>query len=222
MTYVNDSLMLVGIVEDNYRYAKMLEQTLQLSPDLSIVGVWQDAETALMEVPQQLPDILLIDIQLPGMNGIECIRKMKMISPGIQFLVLTQCADDENIFEALRAGAAGYLLKGEANETLVKSLRELWAGGSPMSRQVARRVVRFFNQPPVTNDYGDSLTRREQEVLSLLAEGRMYKEVSVKLSIAMETTKKHIRNIYGKLQVQNRMEAVNKWRTEKTVFITRW
>lgn len=208
------SLILVGIVDDNYHYGKTLEHMLQMSPDLSIVGVWQDGETAMTEIARQLPDIVLMDIQLPGMSGIDCIRKMSPIAPGVQFLMLTQCEDDENVFEALKAGASGYLLKGEEYDMLIRSIRELWAGGSPISRQIARKLVRYFNRPTVVSNSGagGSLTRREDEILTLLAEGKMYKEVSARLGIAMETTKKHIRNIYCKLHVQNRTEAVNKWR----------
>jgi DNA-binding NarL/FixJ family response regulator len=155
---------------------------------------------------------MLMDIQLPGMNGIECIRKMRMISSGLQFLMLTQSVEDENVFDALKAGACGYLLKGDGHEMVIRSIRELRAGGSPMSGHIARKLVNFFNRLPAPESDSEPLTRREKEVLALLAEGRLYKEVSAELGIAMETAKKHVRNIYSKLQVQNRTEALNKWR----------
>jgi NarL family two-component system response regulator LiaR len=206
-------LILVGILEDHYPYAKALERMLHLSPDLSITGVWHDGETALEEIRRQSPDIVLMDINLPGISGIDCIRRLSVVSPHVQVLVLTQCEDDENVFEALRAGAAGYLLKGEESEVLIRSIREVWAGESPISRQISRKLVRYFNRLPVPgSNGGSSLTRREDEILSLLAEGKIYKEVSVRLGIAMETTKKHVRNIYTKLHVQNKTEAINKWR----------
>jgi DNA-binding NarL/FixJ family response regulator len=203
--------ILVGIVEDNYEYAKSTAHMLQLSPDISIVGVWQDAGSALRDIPQLSPDIMLVDVQLPDISGIECIRRISAISPGIQCLVVSNCDDDDNVFEALKAGAWGYLLKGQ-HEDLIRNIRDLRAGGAPVSQAVARKLVRYFNRRPVSCPDALLLTKREQEIITLLAEGKMYKEVSMKLGIAMETTKKHIRNIYEKLDVQNRMEAVNKWR----------
>lgn len=211
MNYTNYYQILVGIVEMDTGYANMLEHTLRQSPDISVLKIWHDVETAMKEIPQQLPDIMVMDIQLPGVNAIEYMREIKAGYPGVQFLVFTGCADDEHLFEALKAGASGYLLKEEGNEMLVNAIREIQAGGSPMSLQISRKVVRFFSRGPVANDCLKSLTRREIEVLALLAEGKMYKEVAIKLGIEMETTKKHIRNIYGKLQVQNRTEAINKW-----------
>jgi NarL family two-component system response regulator LiaR len=203
--------ILVGMVENNKGYAKRLEHTLQQSPDIAVLRIWHDVETALKEIPQQLPDIMVMDIQWPDDNGIAYIRKMKAACPGVQFLVYTRCADDENVFEAFKAGASGYLLKGERQEILVKAIREMQAGGSPMSLPISRKVIGAFSQKPVANRGVEVLTKREMEVLALLSEGKMYKEVSIMLGIEMETTKKHIRNIYGKLQVQNRTEAVNKW-----------
>ncbi len=206
-------LILVGILEDHTAYAKALERMLELSPNLSVTNVWHDAESAIEEIPRQTPDIVLMDINLPGMSGIDCIRKLSLLSPQVQVLVLTQCEDDENVFEALRAGAAGYLLKSEASDVLIRSIKDLWAGGSPVSQQIARKLVRYLHRLPAPGNSGESsLTRREDEILSLLAEGKMYKEVSARLGIAMETTKKHIRNIYTKLHVQNKTEAINKWR----------
>ncbi len=212
---MNSSFILVGIVEDNYEYAKSMAHMLQLSPDISIAGVWQDAETAMRDIPQLSPDVVLMDVQLPDISGIECIRRISAVCPRTQFLVLSHCEDDEHVFEALKAGASGYLLKGEDHETLIRNIRELRAGGAPISRKVAWKLVRYFNRRPSTSTEGTSLTKREEQIVLLLAEGKMYKEVSERLGIAMETTKKHIRNIYDKLDVQNRTEAVNKWRLSR-------
>lgn len=212
---MNESLILVGIVEGNQQYAKEIEQMLLSEPDLLVAGIWQDAETAISEIECRQPDVILTDIHLPGMNGIEYIRKASAFSNTIKFLVVTRSDDEENLFEALKAGASGYLLKSEGNHMLIRSIRELKEGGYPFSRQITQKLVRYFNRLPKAGDVEAGLTRREIEVLSLLAEGKMYKEVSVRLGIALETTKKHIRNIYGKLYVQNRTEAINKWRSHR-------
>jgi DNA-binding NarL/FixJ family response regulator len=214
---MNQSIILVGIVEDNYEYAKKMAQMLQLSPDIYIAGIWQDAATALNDIPQLLPDVVIMDLQLPDIDGVECIRRLSAVSSSVQFLVLSNCDDDDHIFDALRAGASGYLLKEEDHESLMRNIRELYAGGAPVSPIVAWKLVRYFNRRVSCGDNGSTLTKREQEIVSLLAEGKMYKEVSVRLGIAMETTKKHIRNIYGKLDVQNKTEAVNKWRMYRNI-----
>jgi DNA-binding NarL/FixJ family response regulator len=208
-----DHLILVGIIEDDSCYAKTLKNTIQLLSDLSITGVWPDAETALLDLHSQLPDILLMDTELPRGKGIDCIRRLKMMAPELKILVMSGAEEDEVVFDALKAGASGYLLKEDGMAMLIKSIRDLEAGGSPMSGRIARKLVDFFNNLEAVRDgCSETLTRREQEVLTLLADGKMYKEISVRLGIAMETTKKHMRNIYSKLQVQNRTEAINKWR----------
>lgn len=204
---------MIGIVEDERIYSQALESMLLLSPELKLAGIWSDAESAVCEIPLIAPDIVLIDICLQGMNGIDCIRKVKHINPKVQFLVFTgHEGDDGKVFEAFKAGAAGYLLKRDGPELLIRSIKELQAGGAPMSRSIARKIISFFNYPAArkTKDY--TLTIREVEVLALLAEGKMYKEVAIQLEITMETVKKHTKHIYHKLEVQNRTEAVNKWR----------
>ena len=205
--------ILIGIVEDERLCSQALESMLFLSPEFKLGGVWRDAGSAIREIPAIAPDIVLIDICLQDMNGIDCIREVKKINPRIQFLVFTgHEEDDEKLFDAFKAGAAGYLLKRDGPELLIKSIRELLAGGAPMSLRIARRLINFFNWPAPRTTNNFKLTCREEEVLSLLAEGKMYKEVAILLAITMETVKKHTRHIYHKLQVQNRTEAVNKWR----------
>jgi DNA-binding NarL/FixJ family response regulator len=208
----NHHHIMVGMVDYNCAYAKLMEETLQQCPDLVMLKVWNELDTAMREIPEQGADILIMDIQWPGNSGIEYMKKMKMICSGLHFLVHTRCDEDDKIFAALRAGASGYLLKGESQETLIRAIRDIHAGGAPMSHSVSRKVVNSFSRKQLAGSCLEQLTRRETEVLALLAEGKMYKEVSITLGIEMETTKKHIRNIYGKLQVQNRTEAVNKWR----------
>jgi DNA-binding NarL/FixJ family response regulator len=200
------------MLDNNNAYAKLMEETLQQSPDLVMLKVWNELDTAMQEMPEQGADVLIMDIQWPGVNALEYMRKMKTACSNMHFLVHTRCDEDDKIFEALRAGASGYLLKGESQEALIRAVRDIHAGGAPMSHSISRKVVSSFSCKPVYDGCLEQLTRRETEVLALLAEGKMYKEVSMTLGIEMETTKKHIRNIYGKLQVQNRTEAVNKWR----------
>jgi len=214
MSDLDNSAISIGIVEDDPLYRQALESMFTISTEFKLTGVWRDAESAIREIPRTPPDIALIDTHLSGMNGIDCIRQLKKINPSIQFLVFTGYEeDDETIIETLKAGATGYLLKSDGPELLIKSIKELHAGGSPMSRSIARKIISFFSRPTMQNGKDHPLTMREEEVLALLAEGKMYKEVAAWLGITMETTKKHVKHIYNKLEVQNRMEAVNKWRS---------
>ena len=213
MTGSNHTKIMIGIVEDERIYSQALESMLLLSPDLTLAGIWSDEESAVCEIPVVAPDIVLIDICLQGMNGIDCIRKVRLINPDVQFLVFTgHEEDDGKVFEAFKAGAAGYLLKRDGPEGLIRSIKELQAGGAPMSGSIARKIISFFNHPAKGKSKDHILTFREVEVLDLLAEGKMYKEVAIQLKITMETVKKHTKHIYHKLEVQNRTEAVNKWR----------
>ena len=210
----NDAVIMVGMIDDEPLYRRAFESVLAFSPEFKLTGLWDDTETAFLEINAAPPDIVLIDIRIKNMKGIECIRQLKKLRPQIQFLVFTgHDQDDESLFKALKAGASGYLLKKEGLEVLIKSLKELHAGGSPMSPSIARKIVDFFGTPPLNANEDQLFTKREEEVLTLLAEGKMYKEVAASLGIAMETAKKHVKHIYNKLEVQNRMEAVNKWRS---------
>ncbi len=210
----NESKILLGIVENDPLYRQALESIFTLSPEFELTGLWSDTETAVREISRRYPHIVLMDIQLPVMAGISCIRKLKKVNPAVQFLVFTDYEqDDELVFETFKAGATGYLLKKDGPELLIKSIKELHAGGSPMSRSIARKIINLFGRCPTADDKEHLLTKREEEVLALLEKGKMYKEVAAWLGITMETTKKHIKHIYSKLEVQNRMEAVNKWRS---------
>jgi DNA-binding NarL/FixJ family response regulator len=201
----------VGLIEDTDNYSTAVASLLQLSDEVQLAGIWKDAESALVGVPELLPDVVLTDIQLPGINGIECIRKLKMDCPNIQFLILTVFEEDEKIFEALNAGATGYLLKSASPEVIFNSIKEIHNGGSPMSPGIARRIIRHF-QPSVVKDGQQIFTVREKQVLDLMAEGKLVKEIAANLNVTIHAIKKHIKNIYIKMHVQNKVEAVMKWK----------
>lgn len=204
-------MILVGLIEDTEKYSTAVASLLQLSGEVQLVGVWTDAESALAGVPEILPDVILTDIQLPGINGIECIRKLKMDCPSIQFMILTVFEEDEKIFEALNAGATGYLLKSAPPETLFNAIKEIHNGGSPMSPGIARKIIRHF-QPSIMKDGEQIFTARETQVLDLMAEGKLAKEIAASLDVTVHAIKKHIKNIYLKMHVQNKVEAVMKWK----------
>jgi DNA-binding NarL/FixJ family response regulator len=201
----------VGLIEDTENYSAAVASLLRLSDELHLAGIWKDAESAMLKVPEILPDVILTDIQLPGMNGIECIRKLKLDCPSIQFMILTVFEEDEKIFEALNAGATGYLLKSAPPETIFNAIKDIHNGGSPMSPGIARKIIRHF-QPGVANDGHQLFTAREKQVLDLMAEGKLVKEIAAVLDVTVHAIKKHIKNIYLKMHVQNKVEAVIKWK----------
>jgi DNA-binding NarL/FixJ family response regulator len=201
----------VGLIEDTENYSTAVASLLRLSDEVQLAGIWNDAESAMAGVPEILPDVILTDIQLPGMNGIECIRKLKIDCPSIQFMILTVFEEDEKIFEALNAGATGYLLKSAPPEMIFNSIKEIHNGGSPMSPGIARKIIRHF-QPSVVRDGQQIFTSREKQVLDLMAEGKLVKEIACSLDVTIHAIKKHIKNIYLKMHVQNKVEAVMKWK----------
>ena len=182
---------------------------LTLDERFEVLVAYADAEKAVEELEAWQPDIVIMDINLPGMNGIECIRKVKGECPQTQFIMFTIYEDDEKVFEALAAGASGYLLKKTPLGKICDSLVELHQGGSPMSTQIARKVIDRLRKNETTNKV-EILSSRENEVLQFLAKGFLYKEIADKLSITTSTVRQHIHKIYEKLHVQNRMEAINK------------
>lgn len=199
----------VSVVEDNETYRAALVQTITTNPDFLLADVYRSAEEGLhmLKAP---PDIAIIDLQLPGMNGAELILRLKKGDIATQFIVCSVCDDDEHIFSALEAGAAGYLLKESTAAQITTALKELSQGGSPMSPYIARRVIASFQKKP--QSASAHLSDREVEVLQLLSKGLQYKEIAERLFISYETVKQHLKNIYGKLHVQNKVEALNKWR----------
>ena len=201
----------LAIVEDLEEVRDGLKNFIGLSNDFKVLDTFKTAEEALIGIPQLQPDIVIMDINLPGMNGIECIRQVKNKIPSTQFMMFTVYENDEKVFEALKAGASGYLLKSTGLVQLIESLKELHNGGSPMSANIARKLVNIFQQTE-SNHLPElkTLTGRENEMLQLLAKGLLYKEIADQMNISVNTVKQHIHNIYEKLHVQNRTEAINK------------
>jgi DNA-binding NarL/FixJ family response regulator len=210
----------VCIVEDNRDIRQALEQILELSTGVEWAGSYSSGEDALVGIPLTAPQVVLMDIHLGGVDGIECVRVLKRRHPEILFMMCTVYEDDAKIFEALRAGASGYVLKKTTPDKLLEAIRELYLGGSPMSSQIARKVVAAFQDQGRKSAQGggaeetdrlDSLSKREMEILEMLAKGMIYKEISVSLFISPETVRKHVYHIYEKLHVNNRVEAINKF-----------
>jgi len=203
----------VGIVEDNTDILMALEQIVGLSDDLSLSCSCSSGEEALVRLPEIKPDVVLMDINLGGINGIEVVKKMKPMFPSIQFMMCTIYEEDEKIFEALSAGASGYITKNTAPGKMLDAILELYHGGAPMSSQIARKVVSAFSQRTnaASEETLEVLSRREAEILEMLSKGLVYKEIAEALSISSETVRKHVYNIYNKLHVSNRVEAVNKY-----------
>lgn len=198
------------IVEDLVEVREGLRQFISLNPEFAIKGVFETAEEAMLHLPRLKPDIVILDINLPGISGIECIRKIKEKIPETQFMMFTVYENDEKVFEALKAGASGYLLKNTGLLQLVEALKELYHGGSPMSANIARKLVTLFRADYADAHHAIDLSKRENEVLLLLSKGLLYKEIADRLGISVGTVRQHIHKIYEKLHVQNRTEAINK------------
>jgi DNA-binding NarL/FixJ family response regulator len=201
----------VGIVEDDDRIREGLAVMLDGTEGLRCVGNHPSAEAALRLLPGQQPEVVLMDINLPGMSGIECAGKLKERLPGCAILMLTVYEDSEQIFQALRHGAAGYLVKRTSPAKLIEAIEDTHRGGSPMSSGIARKVVQYFHQLGRTRPEGEQLSPREQEILECLAKGFLYKEIGEALAISVETVRSHLSSIYRKLHVRTRTEAVIKF-----------
>lgn len=201
----------VCIVEDNTDIRNALEQILQMAQgDMEWIGSFINGEEALKKIPLLMPNVVLMDINLGGISGIEVVRELKPQHPEILYMMCTVYEEDEKIFEALEAGASGYILKKTPPVKLLDAIKELTEGGAPMSASIARKVVTAFQQKKAEDPLA-SLSSREKEVLELLAKGMMYKEISAQLFISAETVRKHVYHIYEKLHVGNRVEAINKF-----------
>ena len=196
------------IVEDNAALLKSLTARLSREPDIHVASANASAEEALEQCPWGEVDILLADIDLPGMSGIELIRRVRESIPTVQAMAFTICEDRATVFAALKAGAYGYVLKGDSPQDLLESLRELSRGGSPMSPSIARQVIREFHP----GESEEALTPREQDVLKLVAEGRLYKEIADAFGLSAHTVHTHIKRIYGKLHAHGRTDALSKAR----------
>jgi RNA polymerase sigma factor (sigma-70 family) len=200
----------VALVEDDPDVRSGLQLLIDHSNCCVCVAAFANAECALDRIPALQPDVVLMDIHLPGMSGIECIRQLKQQMPGLQIMMLTVFEDHDRIFQSLAAGASGYLLKQTPPGRLLEAIADLHNGGSPMSTQVARQVVEFFQQPSQIEETIAALSPRETEIIGLLAKGFLYKEIAGQLGISVETVRTHIHNTYEKLHVRTRTEAVMK------------
>jgi len=201
----------VSIVEDDSETRESLAELVNGAPGLRCISTFPTGEAALRAIPEEKPDVALVDINLPGMNGIECVAKLKALLPSLQVIMLTTYEDSDLIFSSLRSGAKGYLLKNMPPQELVQAVAQVHAGGAPMPMQIARKVVDYFSQIEHSSTEVDKLTSREQEILALLAKGALYKEIGDSLSISISTVRTHVQHIYEKLHVQSRMEAAKKY-----------
>lgn len=202
----------VAIVEDDVPAREIIAGWIRGTDGFRCAGEFDDAETALTKLPHEKPSVVLFDINLPGMSGIECVRKLKPKLPDTQFVMITVYEDANHVFNALSAGASGYLLKQTRRNELIDALKDVHAGGSPMSSQIARKVVQNFHRTETQLD-GETveLSGREREVLELLARGYLYKEIAEQLKISVQTVNTYIRRIYEKLHVRSRAQAVAKY-----------
>jgi len=200
----------IAIIEDDPKIRQYLAEEIQMHINVKDFRLFGNAEEAMKSLTNEPADIVLFDVQLPGMNGIECMRRLKIIHPRMQCMVLTVYDKPDTVFEALKAGAISYLLKSTPAAKIREAIEEVYHGGSPISSQIARKVIEAFSMKEKTNDYFQELSRREQEVLEQLSKGYRYQEIADKLFVSIETVRTHIRNIYEKLQVNTRVEALKK------------
>jgi DNA-binding NarL/FixJ family response regulator len=211
MSYKRSMVIAVSIVEDDAQARKILAGWFSHAPGFRLIGDWGDAETALVGIPEKKPDVVLMDINLPGMSGVEAVKRLKPVLPDTQFVMLTVYEDSDHIYDALAAGATGYLLKETPRQELLKALENVFHGGSPMTSNIARKVVQSFGQNRASAVEADELSPREQEVLDLLARGYLYKEIAERLNISIPTVNTYVRRMYEKLHVRSRAQAVAKY-----------
>lgn len=204
--------MRVAIVEDDDRLREQFAQLIESAADMTCVSTSGTAESALGAIPAAAPDVVLMDVNLPGMNGVECARQLKDLHPQTQIVMLTSLESNDIIFESLQAGATGYVLKRSPGLQILEAVRDVHAGGSPMSAAIARKVVSFFGKrvDPVPSPDLDRLSERERAVLVALAQGQQYKEIADSLGISINTVRNHVKHTYEKLQVNTRLDAVRK------------
>jgi DNA-binding NarL/FixJ family response regulator len=208
---VSASRIKVSIVEDSRGTRESLMELLGRVPGLHCVGAHANAEEALKTIPVEQPNVVLMDINLPGMKGYDCVRQLKAAHPAVQFLMLTVYEDSDSLFNSLRAGASGYLLKRTASARLLEAIKDVFEGGAPMSPQLARRVVQFFSAPAPGNASLARLTPAEREFLEQLSKGYAYKEIADRMDISIDTVRSYVRTVYEKLHVHSRTEAVVKY-----------
>lgn len=210
----------VAIVEDNAVMRKTFRQWIDSAPGFRCVFACATAEEALVEIPRLKPDVVLMDVHLPGESGIACTAQLKEKLPDVQVIIVTVYRNHELIFQALQAGACGYLLKRSSPEELLKAINEVRSGGAPMTSEIARMLVEAFQKKPASVVSGDGLTQRESEILVLLSEGLSNKEIADRVKISYDTVRAHLRHIYEKLHVRGRTEAVRKYLKSSTPMTT--
>jgi DNA-binding NarL/FixJ family response regulator len=201
----------VSIVEDDAQTRKILASWVSRASGFRLAGEWGDAESALADLPGKKPNVVLMDINLPGLSGVEAVKRLKPVLPEAQFVMLTVYEDADHIYNALAAGATGYLLKQTPRAELLGALEDVHRGGSPMTSNIARKVVQSFRQPTAAPVDAEGLSPREQEVLDLLARGYLYKEIAERLNISVPTVNTYVRRMYEKLHVRSRAQAVAKY-----------
>jgi DNA-binding NarL/FixJ family response regulator len=202
--------MAVSIIDDDTESRKIFVAWINNAAGFRLTGEWSEAEAALKHLPEQQPDVVLMDINLPGISGVEAVRKLKPILPATQFVMLTVYEDADHIYKALAAGASGYLLKETTRKELLAALEDVHRGGSPMTSNIARKVVQSFQSP--AGAFPDhELSPREEEVLKLLAHGYLYKEIADRLNVSVPTVNTYVRHMYDKLHVRSRAQAVAKY-----------
>jgi len=211
----------VVVVEDQSWLRENLVQEISRDSHLSCVNAYRTAEAALRGIPKDQPDVVLMDINLPGIDGVECVKRLKNLLPEVRCLMLTVYEESEKIFNSLVAGASGYLLKRTSTEELLDAIRQVHGSGSPMSSSIARKVVAYFNEMGKEKSETNKLSPREQEVLELLANGSSYKEIADQLSLTLETIRMNIKHIYGKLHVHSRGEAAAKYMRESSFRVSK-
>jgi DNA-binding NarL/FixJ family response regulator len=204
----------VVVVEDDRGLREQLVQILETAPDIKCLGAYASAEEALPQILAKNPDVVLMDIKLPGMSGIQCVVEIKKVIPTKQIIMVTVYEDSERIFRALKSGANGYLVKSSPPEQLLAAIRDVSTGGAPMSSHIANKVVRHFHMIGTSPTESENLSPREREVLELLASGFIYKEIGDKLNIGTETVRTYVKNICQKMHVRSRLEAVAKHKSE--------
>ena len=202
----------ISIVEDSRGTREGLIQLLRHAPEIVCLAAYENAEQAEKAIPNLVPDLVVMDINLPGRSGIECVARLKKQIPQLEFLMLTTHDDSDKVFESLRAGASGYLLKGATPAELIQAIEQVSRGGSPMSMEIARKVVSHFHDVAKPANGIEDLTAREYEILSLLAKGLPYKQIADRLDISPRTVQNHLNAIYRKLHVQSRAEAAIKFK----------
>lgn len=201
----------VSIVEDDEWIRGNLANQISRTPGFACGGCYADGEEAIAKIPKEVPNVVLMDINLPKMSGIECVRRLKPLVPSAHILMLTVYEDSDKIFDSLLAGASGYLLKRTPQSQIIEAISDVHRGNSPMTGHIARKVVQYFNQRGSADSEIEKLSKREREVLDCLAKGIPYKEIADVLGVSIDTVRIHIKGIYGKLHVHSRGEAVAKY-----------